>query len=63
VQIVFVCMVDVCWMLKRESLGIPRPKNSGVVNIIMRGRTCAIRNNGIIHPRNTISSDAGPCRR
>ena len=27
---------------------------------MVRGRTRAIRNNGIIHPRNTNSSEAGP---
>ena len=40
--------------------GVPRPKKRGVIKMIVRGRTCAMRNKGIIHPRNTISSEAGP---
>ena len=43
-----------------EGKEIPKPKNKGVVNMIVRGRTFARRNSGIIHPRKTISSLAGP---
>jgi hypothetical protein len=39
---------------------LPSPKKRGVTNMIVSGRTRAIRNRGIIHPRNTNSSDAGP---
>ena len=59
----YVHMRDECVLEIRQMrlLGwVPPPKNSGVVKIIVKGLTPAIRNSGIIHPRNTISSEAGP---
>lgn len=39
---------------------VPRPKNKGVVKMMVRGRTFASRKSGIMHPRKTTSSLAGP---
>jgi hypothetical protein len=60
-QTVLVCMVDMGynlrWWIQKD---VPKPKNKGVVKMIVRERTFASRNSGMMHPRKTISSDAGP---
>jgi len=56
----FVGMVDMRFMSDHVQREVPKPKNNGVVKMLVRGRTFASKNSGIIHPRKTISSLAGP---
>jgi hypothetical protein len=60
-QIMFVRMMNMRYKLEFWfNRVIPSPKKRGVVNMMVSGRTCAIRKRGMIHPRKTISSEAGP---
>ena len=44
-----VSVTGICAYIRPNRLDIPSRKKSGVVNIMVRGRTRAIRNNGIMH--------------